>query len=58
MNVWIARLNLEAMYGDEESLMNQFNEGKSKHFLNAVFCALEAIVKLMYLKETKFVSPV
>ena len=27
MNVWKARLNLEAMYGDEESLFEQFNEG-------------------------------
>jgi len=27
MNVWKARLNLEAIYGDEDSLFEQFNEG-------------------------------
>ena len=27
LNVWKARLNLEAMYGDEDSLIEQFNEG-------------------------------
>jgi len=28
LNVWKARLNLEAMYGEEEALMEQFNEAK------------------------------
>ena len=40
MNVWKARLNLEAMYGDEESLIEQFNEAKRCNDEHQMYAAI------------------
>jgi len=43
LNIWKARLNLEALYGDKESLQSQFNEAKKCNDERKVYHAVIGI---------------